>query len=90
MPLPEDQNGIVIGYVINIDGVESEEMLQFFSTANNLTVISLTPFTTYLCMVAANTSVGRGPFSTTVSVRTSEEGLLLFEHMLANIKCSLC
>ena len=76
IPLPEDQNGIIIGYVINIGGVESEEMLQFFTIANNLTVTSLTPFTTHLCMVAANTSVGRGPFSTTILVRTSEEGLL--------------
>ena len=73
-PLVEDQNGIIIGYVINVTVVETGEIFQLFSTTNTLTVNTLSPYTTYICIIAARTSIGLGPFSTTFTVQTPEDG----------------
>ena len=72
-PLPtEDQNGIILGYLINITDISREDTLQFSSDTHNLTIESLRPHTTYTCLVAAYTSVGMGPFSVEISVQTLE------------------
>ena len=69
---PEDQNGIILGYLINITDISSEDTLQFSSDTHNLTIESLRPYTTYTCLVAAYTSIGMGPFSVEISVQTLE------------------
>ena len=69
---PEEQNGLILGYVINITNISSGDIQQFSSDSHNLTVRSLRPFTSYTCIVAAYTSVGTGPFSAEVSVQTME------------------
>ena len=72
-PLPlEDQNGIILGYLINITDISREDTLQFSSDTHNLTIESLRPHTTYTCLVAAYTSIGMGPFSAEISVQTLE------------------
>ena len=73
-PLPEDQNGDITGYIINVTVVETGERFQLFSETNSLTLHSLRPYTTYICVIAAVTSAGVGPFSTTFVVRTPEDG----------------
>ena len=73
-PLPEEQNGIIIGYVIDIAGLETGERLQFFTGSSNLSIAGLSEFTTYVCVVAANTSIGRGPFSAELQVKTLPDG----------------
>ena len=37
-------------------------------------VTGLTPFTTYSCIVAAETSIGLGPFTSAFSITTPEDG----------------
>ena len=69
---PEDQNGIILGYLINITDISREDTQQFSSDTHNLTIESLRPHTTYTCLVAAYTSVGMGPFSVEISVQTLE------------------
>jgi len=69
---PEDQNGIILGYVINLTDISNGDMQQLSSDSNNLTVDSLSPYTTYVCIVAAYTSAGIGPVSAEVSVQTLE------------------
>jgi len=76
-PPPEDQNGPIVGYVINVTVIETGEMFQLTSSTNTLSVASLKPFTHYVCIIAARTSVGLGPFSTTVTVMTPEDGKTL-------------
>jgi hypothetical protein len=72
-PNPEDRNGIVIEYTINVSAVETGEMFQLTSATTSLTVTLLRPFTTYRCLIAASTSVGIGPFSTVFTLVTPED-----------------
>ena len=75
-PSPEEQNGHIVEYVINITGLDTGERYQHLSASNNLTIGLLSPFSTYTCVIAASTSVGIGPFSTVVIVQTLEDGVL--------------
>ena len=75
-PSPEERNGLIVGYTINITGLDTGERYQQLSASNNLTIESLSPFSTYICVIAARTSVGIGPFSTVVTVQTLEDGVL--------------
>ena len=73
-PAPENQNGIIVHYIINITEMETGRLLSF--TAVNTTTLSvptLHPFYTYSCIVAAVT-VGLGPYSATVEVKLPEDG----------------
>ena len=74
-PSPEDQNGLIVGYTINVTDLETGERYQHLSTSTNITIGSLTPFTTYICIIAARTNIGIGPFSTVVTVQTMEDGM---------------
>ena len=74
-PASEEQNGIVISYIVNITGVETGERLQLISQSQSVNVTGLTPYTTYLCIVAASTAIGPGPFSTQITIRTPEAGI---------------
>ena len=73
-PNPEDRNGIVTEYTINVSAVETGEVFQLTSATTSLTVTLLRPFTTYRCLIAASTSVGIGPFSTVFTLVTPEDG----------------
>ena len=75
-PLPEEQNGIITGYDIHITVAETGESIQLSSDSTSLTVDTLSPFTTYQSIIAARTSVGVGPFSSTLSLSTPEDGKL--------------
>ena len=77
-PHESDRNGIITKYTINISAVETGEefQLQLNSTTTSFTITTLRPYTTYHCIIAASTSVGIGPFSTTLSTLTPEDGLL--------------
>ena len=73
-PLPEEQNGVIINYVINVTEADSGVSFQLFSTNTTLLVESLFPFTTYNLLIAASTSVGTGPFSMLLTLQTPEDG----------------
>ena len=68
------QNGIITGYLINVTVVGTGETFQVSSTTTNLVIHSLRPFTTYVCVIAAETSAGTGPFSISLTVQTNEAG----------------
>ena len=76
-PEADQQNGVITGYVINVTVAMTGETSQLFSSTNELTAESLMPFTTYNFVIAAQTSAGIGPFSTTISVQTDEAGMIL-------------
>ena len=73
-PLLEDQNGIIIGYIINVTLVETEENFNLFSNSNNITVGLLRPYSTYRLKIAGQTVVGIGTFSVAITIRTPEDG----------------
>ena len=72
-----DRNGIITEYTINISVVETGEEFQLYlnSSITYVTVTTLRPYTTYLCSIAASTSVGIGPFSTILTFLTPEDGI---------------
>ena len=72
-PLPEDRNGPIIGYIINVTVVSTGEILQFFSNESRFSLTSLQPYTTLICYFAAQTPVGTGPFSRQYIVTTPED-----------------
>ena len=73
-PNYEDRNGVIIGYVINVTNTRRSETLQYTSNTTTLTLSTLSPYTTYYCIVAARTSVGTGPFSAVITLRTLQDG----------------
>ena len=76
-PSYEDQNGVIIEYVINVTVQEMREYFQLTSNTSFLEVTSLKPYQTYVCMIAAATSVGLGPFSESVTVDTPQDGKIV-------------
>ena len=74
-PSPENQNGVIIAYAINLTTVGSGDVSQYSSSTDNITIPSLNPFTSYTFTVAAQTSAGTGPFTTiSTTVMTLEDG----------------
>ena len=73
-PSDQSQNGVIDAYVVNITAAETGERAQWVEESTNLTLNSLTPHTTYLIEVAAQTSAGLGPYSAPVTAMTTENG----------------
>ena len=78
---PTDQhNGVITNYDVRVtrEGFPPT----FITTISNLletTINSLVPFTTYFFVVAARTVVGRGPFSTALTIITSSGEQMVFK-----------
>ena len=73
-PISEDRNGVITGYVINVTNTRRNETLLYLSNTTVLTLSTLSPYTTYYCIVAASTSVGTGPFTTVLTLLTPQDG----------------
>ena len=75
-PLAKEQNGAIINYVINITEDATGDRFQEFTFSAYLTIDNnLRPYYTYTCAIAAETSVGVGPFSSMISFTTHEYGI---------------
>ena len=73
-PPLERQNGMITGYSINVTDTDTEASMLLSSTGEFITVTQLSPYTSYLCSVAAQTSVGLGPYTLTIIITTDEDG----------------
>ena len=73
VPLPQDVNGIVTDYTINISSALGSRLVLVGSNVTVFTLTSLSPYVAYTCVVAAHTSAGRGPFSGGVTLTTPED-----------------
>ena len=73
-PLVHLQNGIIVIYYINVTVAETEQMLEFSSNMTSLSVATLMPHRTYLCKIAAATSIGVGPYSSLITLYTPQDG----------------
>ncbi|KAI6661005.1 Phosphatidylinositol phosphatase PTPRQ-like [Oopsacas minuta] len=67
-PSIESQNGIIDNYVILIDSTE----LTASASSTFYTITGLNPYTEYTLQIAAATSVGTGPYSTSSTITTLE------------------
>ena len=75
-PPSSEQNGIIINYVIYI--TEKSSGCPFEKSTSNTSLSideNLHPYHTYICEIAAETSVGLGPFSVAVFFTTHEDGM---------------
>ena len=63
-------------YVIRVVSVDEGTTLYYNSSVPSATVTSLKPYTTYECSIAAETSAGRGPFNSAITIQTDEAGIL--------------
>ena len=79
-PPPEDRNGVITQYVVNITGlsVPGQEPSVLQTTETSIVVGQLHPSYTYAFKVAAVTSVGQGPY-TTLSSQLPEDGMHTWE-----------
>ena len=71
---PEDPNGDIREYRVNVTEEETGRMFQLTSNTTSIAIGSLHPYYTYNCTVVAVT-IGPGPFSTVITVRTAEDGM---------------
>ncbi len=74
-PAPEDRNGPIIEYKINVTVISTGQTYVLTSSTTNLEVTSLRPFTDYMFRIAALTAAGTGPYSTTLSITTLPAGI---------------
>ena len=75
-PPPNQQNGAIVGYFVNVTHADTLEIIQYYSTMTSITITGLDPYTTYVCVVAAETTIGVGPFSHLFFVQTEEAGTI--------------
>ena len=74
-PPPEYQNGIITSYVVSVFLEDNDTIVQQYTTSSlSVTLVGLHPFSMYMVAVAAETGVGRGPFSSGFTIRTPEDG----------------
>ena len=73
-PPLDQQNGDIIQYVINVTHTDTLNTMQYTTTVAYITITGLDPYTTYICVVAAETAVGVGPFSHLYFIQTDETG----------------
>ena len=78
-PPPEHQNGIITAYVVSVSLEGNDTAPQHYTSSSlSLTLVGLHPFSTYTVAVAAETDIGRGPFSTSFKIYTPEDGKVFF------------
>ena len=73
-PLPENQNGIITDYTVNITNIDTGEYRVIVTPNNTLSVLSLQPHTDYEIIIYALTGGGDGPATIPITVRTHEDG----------------
>jgi receptor-type tyrosine-protein phosphatase Q len=73
-PPLERQNGLITAYSVNVTNSVTGASVFLSSSGNFITVAQLSPYTSYLCSVAAQTIVGQGPYTSPITVTTGEDG----------------
>ena len=76
-PPLEDRNGIIIGYVVRVCGVNTDEEIELSVVDLHTTVVGLHPFYSYRFSVAAVT-VATGPFNNPIGLSLPESGKQLY------------
>ena len=77
-PPSEDQNGIIIYYLLLITQEQfniSDRVINTTSNATSYIVANLEEYNNYTCRVAAATRIGPGPYSAPIYFNTPEDGM---------------
>ena len=72
----EDQNGIIQQYILVFTHNQTGYIFEVSSDDTSINVSGLTPFTTYICAVAAQTIPGTGPYTAEITFDLPEGGKL--------------
>ena len=72
-PPPEDHNGIIRHYIMNITEENTGRMFQTASTTTHIMLVFLHPYYNYTLVVSAVT-VEEGPYSVPVTIITAQDG----------------
>ena len=78
IPVEEDHNGVISGYVVELGETDSGLVLADVVVAGSELdhmFIGLTPYKQYFARVAATTSAGQGPFSAKEIARLLPDGM---------------
>ena len=76
-PSPEEQNGIITRYTLQVVYQETGEISENQTLPVSWSVVEgLHPHTIYMYRIAAHTVAGQGPFTPDYSITTLEEGKL--------------
>ena len=74
-PPPDQLNGIITTYYINVTEVETGTVSQLMVTgATQFLIDSLHPYYVYNFFISAANIIGQGPYSPMFSVQTPEDG----------------
>ena len=76
-PSPMLQNGVIQFYTVSCDDSQSDSFDYNTTTELFHNETGLSPFTAYICKVAAHTLVGMGPYTTSLNISTLEAGNVL-------------
>ena len=71
-PPQDQQNGVITGYIINFLALDDYSTFNLTTTSTSLTVNTLEPYHTYVCIIAAETAAGTGPFGSQLFILTHE------------------
>ncbi len=73
-PQTEHQNGIIIGFIVRVSGVNTEEAIERTVTQLSNEVSGLHAFYSYRFSIAAET-IAPGPFSNPITFQLPESGI---------------
>ena len=68
-PAPREQGGTIVRYIINVTDNDTMETTQYFTPLTYVNITGLDPYTIYVCVIAAETSVGIGPFTDDIFIQ---------------------
>ena len=68
------QNGVITSYTVIVMNMQTGTEQAYVCEVTSLSLSSLSPYTTYESEVAANTTIGMGPFTTSIVFLTPEDG----------------
>ena len=77
-PSADQQNGVIISYILSVTSLDTNVMYNYTVYGTQFSIPGLVPFSTYSCRIAAQTTIGTGPFTISVTVVTLEDGLYAF------------
>ena len=73
-PLAEQQNGIIVDYVINVTVLENNDTFSLVTQTSSALVNTLKPHRTYTFAIAARTVIGAGPTGKLLTIKTPQTG----------------
>ena len=74
-PPSSQQNGNIVGYSLQLLEVDTDERFNYTVTSQTVfTALSLHPYYSYVCTLAAYTEAGVGPYTEAITQRTLEDG----------------